>query len=163
MWWDHCLSCRQPWLMGRKHPINLANLPNENSHTAGLCSVTDNFRTYLANCTVLTVTNKPRGPRFHSGLDFTVVPRSIKMNYLIVRRNKRSCVRLLCKSILLPKMFLPAWDIRLCKDSGGICVCHVRGQGTCRWNITELCNLSAHEKNNCRGRTLHSGPWQHLK
>lgn len=78
-------------------------------------------------------------------------PRSIKMNYLIVRRYKRSCVGLLCKSILLPKMLLPAWDIRLCTDSGGICVCHVRGQGTCRWNITERCNPSAHEKTASEG------------
>lgn len=123
-----------PALRGGEHPINLVSLPSENSHPAGLFSGTDNFRTRLANGSILTATNELCGPRFHSGLDFTVAPRSIKMNDLIVRRNKRSCVGPLCKSILLPKMFLPAWDTRLCKDSGGICVCHVRGQGTCRRN-----------------------------
>lgn len=126
-------------------------LPNENFHTAGLCSAIDNFRRSLANGSVLAAMNKPCGPRFHPGLDFTVAPRGIKMNYLIVRRYKRSCVWLLCKSILLPKMLLPAWDIRLCTDSGGICVCHVRGQGTCRWKITKRCNPSAHEKTAAEG------------
>ena len=40
--------------------------------------------------------------RFHCG------PRSIKMNYLIARRNKRLYVRMFCKSILLlPELPLP--------------------------------------------------------
>lgn len=141
----------QPWCIGGEHPIHVPRLPNENSHIAGLCSAIDNFRLHLANCSVLAATDKPCVPWFHPGLGFTVAPRSIKMNYLIVRRYKISCVRLLCKSILLPKMLLPAWDIQLCTDSGGICVCHVRGQGTCRWNITERCNPSAHEKTAAEG------------
>lgn len=44
--------------MGGEHPIDLANLPNENSYTAGVCSEIDNFRIHLAKCSVLTATNK---------------------------------------------------------------------------------------------------------
>lgn len=64
--------------MGGGIPIKVPNLANENSHTAGLCSATDNFRLHLANCSALAATDKPCGPPFHSGLGFTVAPKEYK-------------------------------------------------------------------------------------
>lgn len=79
------------------------------------------------------------------------------MSYLIARRNKRPCVRLLCKSIRLPLRcaFLPKihgftriWAATVFVMSKGKVHADV---------ISPHCVIRTHMKNNCRGHTASPG------
>lgn len=60
------------------------------------------------------------------------------------------------------KMLLPTWDIWLYKEFGSIRGCRDRGQGACRYNITEQWNPSMQEKQLRTARRESKGtllPW----